>query len=62
MKYTTGNCIRNTVKKNYGNGDMVDINTKGKVLKVYELSKSYTVFFQGTAMPHRILEIQLKDC
>ena len=62
MKFQRGNCVKNKRKKSYSNGDVVKIGTKGSVLKVYQLSESYSVLFADLTTAHRILEIDLNKC
>ena len=62
MIFQIGACVENIIQKQYSNGDIVKIGTKGEVLKVYELSESYSILFQGAMTKHRVLERDLKAC
>lgn len=62
MKYKLEQCVKNTVKKKYTNGDIIEINTEGSIKKLYPFSKRYLVMFEGAKMTHKVLENDLKEC
>ncbi|WP_299554506.1 hypothetical protein [Seonamhaeicola sp.] len=62
MKYSIGDCVKNTRVKKYSNGDIIALGTPGDVRKVYKASKSYSIMFQGAQAVHRVLEKDLEAC
>jgi len=61
MAFNLGDCVKNNVKKDdYVNGDIIEKDTQGTVVKVY--TSSYRVMFVGAKAPHRVPELHLYGC
>jgi hypothetical protein len=60
MKFNIGDTVRLIVEKNYSDGNKIPVGTSGIVEKVYPLSESYLVSFDGFAKSRRIPESDLR--
>jgi hypothetical protein len=60
MKFDIGDTVRLIAEKNYSDGTTIPSGTNGIVEKVYPLSESYLVSFDGFAKSRRIPETDLR--
>lgn len=60
MRYQVGSRVKLRVDKVYGDGVRIPAGTRGTVERVYPLSESYLVRFDGYALARRVPDSDLE--
>jgi len=61
MNFNIGDCVKNNRKKEYNNGDVIEIGTKGVVNDFFG-TIGYVVSFDGSISEHWIPKKHLDKC